>query len=109
MSLSAVLTTLPNLSHLTMAGKEVIDLDSDVAEAIPAPKRQYQENTGNEIDSQNKKTIDSILFDWSSESIVYVTKPSWDQAITSKLSKERPDVPTHPISAFEELSASKQL
>lgn len=92
-----------------MSGKEVIDLDNDVAEVVPAPKRQYQENSGNEIDSQNKKAIDSILFDWSSETIAYVTKPSWDQVITAKLSKERPEVPSHPISAFEELSASKPL
>lgn len=85
-----------------MADRNISSSMDDLTALEPASKRPYEDSEENSSPSLNQKALDVLLFDWSKNSIPNTTIPDWNYAITALVANERPKVPVHPKSAFEQ-------
>lgn len=77
---------------------------SDEEDGRPATKRSFVEDKSEFVPSATLQILDRVLFDWSSESAVSITEPSWDALALASLSTQNAKVPASPQTAFESLT-----
>lgn len=85
-----------------MTDKNIGSSMDDILSVEPSSKRSKTGSEQTSTPSLNQRAYDSLLFDWSKNWIPDTTRPNWDAAIVSFVAHERPSVPRHPRSAFEQ-------